>query len=1230
MMKAAETTVKTPARGSSSALGFRLSNADDGIQAIEERKVAAAMPLGKEDAARLLARLPKLAEQPGDAASFSLRARSIPAPRPGVTIDEAFPPIEAPPAVVATPTGPLSVDRYAPEGEVPIAPNVSVTFSEPMVPITSIGELSKESVPARISPEPEGEWRWLGTRTLVFQPTKRMPMATSFSVTVPEGTRAISGQALADEVKWSFTTPPPALESWLPKGSSVSLEPVLFAAFDQAIDPAAMFDNVEIIAGDAKIPARLATQDEIDADEGVRRAIERADEGRWFAFRPERRLPNGTRVRVRIAEGTRGAEGPLPTTKEQSFDFETFGPLNLRQTKCGWDDRCTPYTPFVLRFSNELDGARFDPELVTVSPEIPGMKVSVDDHEITIRGRTKGRTDYAVAIHAALTDVFGQTLDTTVPASFSVGPAVPRLFGPEGEMVVLDPAAPRQYVAYSINEEALRTRVYAVTPEDWRAFASWRSPWSWQREGAPPGRLVVDEVVRPQAAPDDLAATPIDLSAALDHGLGHAVVWVNPARTRKGYEYIEDVVVWVQATELGIQAFLEPDRATAWVTNLADGAPLDGVEVSLLGAGPAVPTKNGLATLPLVHGGYPLVAKRGRDTAFLTEGRSDTETFVQHRYSRAPRWLVFDDRGMYKPSEKVHVKGWLRVAELSRGGDLVAAPPDELGESVKYLVRDPRGAELTGGLVTIDEHGAFDLAFDLPANVNLGEGEVELELIGSSLPNTWKHRFSIQEFRKPEFEVKTRVGEGPYFGAGHAIASVVASYYAGGGLPNAPVDWTITQNTTSFTPPHQRDYHFGPESKRFWWWRGPGGEGGRKEWWSARTDAAGVHSLRLDFDAREPAYPISLSLASSVEDVNRQRWSGRASMLVHQSDRYVGLRLAKNFVRAGEPLAVELVVADLDGALIGGRPIEVRSARLESTRRGMEHVEQEVDVQRCEVKSSSDAMPLRCSLETKGGGLYRVTAVVTDEQGRRNQSTIETWVMGGDGPKRSGVDADRLTVIPDKNEYLPGETATLLVISPLAPAEGVLTVRRQGVVHLERFTMREPSQTLQVALDDAMVPNVSISVDLVGAALREGADGEADTSSPRRPAYASGSAEVKVLPSTRTLKVKATPKALSLSPGGSTTIDLEVYEPSGRPAKNAEVAVIVVDEAVLALSGYETPDPLAVFYADRSADVRALGNRENVILGEPAVEPGRRGGGEGGRGLGLGGLGARGASAKRS
>ncbi|AKU93335.1 hypothetical protein [Vulgatibacter incomptus] len=202
-------------------------------------------------------------------------------------------------------------------------------------------------------------------------------------------------------------------------------------------------------------------------------------------------------------------------------------------------------------------------------------------------------------------------------------------------------------------------------------------------------------------------------------------------------------------------------------------------------------------------------------------------------------------------------------------------------------------------------------------------------------------------------------------------------------------------------------------------------------------------------------------------------------MLVHQSDRYVGLRLAKNFVRAGEPLAVELVVADLDGALIGGRPIEVRSARLESTRRGMEHVEQEVDVQRCEVKSSSDAMPLRCSLETKGGGLYRVTAVVTDEQGRRNQSTIETWVMGGDGPKRSGVDADRLTVIPDKNEYLPGETATLLVISPLAPAEGVLTVRRQGVVHLERFTMREPSQTLQVALDDAMVPNVSISVDLV-------------------------------------------------------------------------------------------------------------------------------------------------------
>src|SRR5690606_20985071 len=104
---------------------------------------------------------------------------------------------------------------------------------------------------------------------------------------------------------------------------------------------------------------------------------------------------------------------------------------------------------------------------------------------------------------------------------------------------------------------------------------------------------------------------------------------------------------------------------------------------------------------------------------------------------------------------------------------------------------------------------------------------------------------------------------------------------------------------------------------------------------------------------------------------------------------------------------------------------------------------------------------------------------------------------------------------------------------------------------------------------------------------------------PKRPAFAAGSTQAKVLPTARTLDVKANAKRPTLEPGGSTQIDVEVKDSGGRPVGGAEVALVVADEAVLALSGYKTPDPISVFYSRRDSGVRDVGMRSRVLLGEP-------------------------------
>ncbi len=1192
---------------SKSGLGFRLSNADDDADRPSERKVAASTPLGPADARKIGARLPELKRDPDDEKDFAMRAKSLAAPRPGKTVTETFPPPEGPrPNAVAANTGPLNVERHAPEGKVDLAPHLTMTFTQPMVAVTAVGEVNKEHPPVHLVPEPPGKWRWLGAKTLMFQPEKRFPMATEYAVEVPAGTPAMNGQKLATAVRWTFTTPPPVLKQHHPGGSSEPLDPLVFLAFDQAIEPRAMLGSIELVGANGNVPIKLAEPDEIEANDVVRRLSQQAEKGRWLAFRPADKLPVATHFTVRVKQGAPSAEGPKTTDKAQTFGFSTYGAMRVSSHACNYrwsgTDKCPPLSPFWIGFTNPVDLKTFDKAMVKVSPEIPGMKVEVHGDSLTLHGKTKGRTKYSVTLDAAIGDTHGQKMAKSDTVTFEVGSADPMMFGAEHEMVVLDPAElSKVYRVYSVNEPGLRARVYAVTPDDWKKYLAFHNEWERPRKIATPGRLIYDKVLKPKAAPDELAMTAVDLAPALTNGLGQALVVIEPTRAMPKGWYKPELHVWVQSTDIGLDAMIESDQVTGWATRLKDGAPIEGVDVQLLGAASGKTDAQGLARVPLASSpGSLIVGRKGKDVVLVPESWYGESSYTRVVHDDAVRWLVYDDRGMYKPGEEVRLKGWVRRAGMSRGGDLDAIP-NVAGKNVSFRVRDPRWAEIGKGEVKVDAWGAFDLSFKLPDNANLGTARVELDLDAGGLNNhSAQHAFEVQEFRRPEFEVTAKSSEGPHLVGKHAIATLSASYYSGGGLPDAPVRWDVTRTTVAFTPPNRSDYHFGPEPSSFWSWRNKQKNEAKAETWTSKSNPQGIHRLRIDFDAVEPSYPMNLALVGHVEDVNRQQWAGRTSLLVHPSDVYAGIKLAKNFLRAGENIEADAVVVDLDGKPLPGRHLTMKAARIDWEQKGTEWEEREVETQTCEGDMpAAGAEKIHCSFQTREGGTWRVWTVTTDEHGRKNQTVTSLWVIGTDRPKDRGLSGGKVNVVLDKKEYQPGELAEALVVAPFAPAEGVLTVRRQGIVHVERFSMKAGSQTIKVKLDESLVPNAEVRVDLVGQDVRENDQGSADERLPKRPAFASGSTQAKVLATTRTLAVNAVAKRPTLEPGASTQIDVDVKDHTGRGVADAEVALVVVDEAVLALSGYKTPDPIAAFYSARSSDVHDLGMRNHVLLGEP-------------------------------
>src|SRR5437588_7787265 len=156
-------------------LDMRVSDGKQGPPAFDRAQLAPATTLSDTDAEQLLSRVPAIKSEPG--AAFAMRERSQPPPRTGETIKSAFPgpPINQPPPKTTTESGALRVLRWMPEGKVPLAPELSVTFSQPMVAVTSQADAAK-TAPVQLSPTPRGRWRWIGTRTILFDPEVRFPM----------------------------------------------------------------------------------------------------------------------------------------------------------------------------------------------------------------------------------------------------------------------------------------------------------------------------------------------------------------------------------------------------------------------------------------------------------------------------------------------------------------------------------------------------------------------------------------------------------------------------------------------------------------------------------------------------------------------------------------------------------------------------------------------------------------------------------------------------------------------------------------------------------------------------------------------------------------------------------------------------------------------------------------------------------------------------------------------
>ncbi|MDR0881941.1 MAG: hypothetical protein LBP55_05305 [Candidatus Adiutrix sp.] len=1151
----------------------------------------------------------------------------------------------------------LELLRFGPSGQVRKLNQVVAMFNQPMA---ALGDY--RNVPAgvlTIEPPLEGETIWLNQYSLAFIP--KAPLTGSLAAKIrlnPAGLTALSGARLAAagaEIEISL----PDLEvasayqtNTDPKDEDQALRPRWQVYFNQPPDLADLAAKSAFVfetGGSFKsVPALVELKEEYDSQA--------------YFFTARERLPRNTDYRLVIAGGLKSLAGPRPAPELTPGQGRTYGPLTVSFGHSG-DEPLAPAYGLSLNFSNPVDLAKIVPLLkIDNGFDLEPLKKRyaesgvAEEYEAPANLRDylyiygfKANSEYNLTLDGRARDIYGQPLGQSWSASFKTGPYETSLeLGDDYGLVETASEPVLRLLASNIKEA--KVEGYALTAEQavkFLAAADFSPGQSWKiREaetalrGIKPTRVVTLPV--PEGAVNGQVALPLDLKEMFgDEFQGRFLylrsTWARPGQAdqTRGHTY-----TMVQVSDLGLAIKAGSASSLIWTTNLARGQSWAGVELELLDpAGRRLwsgrSDAQGLATLP----GAAEILKELAD--------QDPSLFVVARAAgQMVLWNVNWDDGLENWRWNLDYGSALSREETNTNWLLSALPLYKPGETAKFKiiarqgqddqlkdltdqklrveVRDGQDQLVDSALLEVSPFGTVSHQVAIPADASLGYWSVRAGRDGSdSLAQAGS--FRVLTYRAPAFEIKVE-GQPDNAVLGDPVElKARADYHFGAPVSGQPAKYTVTTQPAYFSLPGDWAAYsvlnqFSPVSED---------DPSDGDDYSEPTVTVAEDETRLDQDGRL-TLPLSLAPALNqrpaprtyeayftVTDVDQRQVSTHTSFLVHPASLYAGLYRDNYVTEAGRPYKIKALAADPQGRLRPGRALKAtlyrrvwQNVRRKTAGAAYEYISRMVDEKIAGQELTSGPLPVDIEFTPEKPGYYWVLAEIKDDQGRINQAASDFYVSGGGAVGWHLDDDDHLTLAPDKGEYKPGETARILVQSPFDQGEGLLTVERAGVRQSRVFKIESQTPVLEVALTEDEAPNVFVSVLLSRGRIADKLDETGQDFG--KPAIRLGYTELKVPSKKNLLNVSVTPSLAEVGPGGEVEVTVAVTGSQGQPVREAEVALVAADAAVIQLGGDGAYHPESLYHQAQPLLVQTADNLFSLIgrqsLGRKGGHPGGGGG----------------------
>lgn len=726
----------------------------------------------------------------------------------------------------------------------------------------------------------------------------------------------------------------------------------------------------------------------------------------------------------------------------------------------------------------------------------------------------------------------------------------------------------------------------------------------------------------------------IDLDAALAprKGRGPALLVLSPPGTTVASARGR-TESFITVTDLGVTAKMSPFGGLVWVTQLSSGKPLANASVAIRTAKQGdvfqgTTDAQGLVLVPSdkfdpivkdattaasdddspgggqdarIRDDAAIVVRSGDDWTITKIARSDTEARLASEFqllSKEGRWagMLFADRGVFRPGETAKVAGILRVIE----GDGTRTVP---GRELRIQLMDRNSEQIFDGRAKSDEFGTFALDLPIPKSAEIGTATIVATALPGGASNTresgvFRHDIRILAFKPNEFKVTAEATKPFYFRGETAMFVTQGDYLYGAPMQGATVTTTVSRQEVPFTPAHTEGFtvsddvftgDFPDETKA----------AEQVDSQDGTLDTKGRFERKVDLSFEDQRRPERIVFDADVQDISRNSVSARASAMVHPAEFYVALKTPKDrFIVAGGAIRPEVAAVDPNGSRRPGAKVKVElverrwssvtgeqpDGRAQRTSKAEDTV-----VTQCDAVTTATVGS--CDLRVPRAGYFIIRATATDAHG--NTVRASTGVYGtDDNPNaKTAWAADNRNAIklePNKKTYELGETAKIAIQSPFKEGQALVTVERNGVLWRQVVAIKGPLPIVEVPIQPQFYPNAFVSVVAIRGRVQAPPASGADLGGP---AFRFGWAEIEVNHDAHRLNVAITEPKNEYQPGATVEADVAVKDGTGKPVESA-LTFYVVDEGVLALTSYATPDPLPAFVKRRKLRTFTFDNRE--------------------------------------